>query len=71
MVKNGKYDIMDVVEGQISLDEFISELSVDDLIHLLGGQPNIGAANTFGIGNMPEYGIPSVMTCLLYTSRCV
>lgn len=62
MVKNGKYDIMDVVEGQISLDEFISELSVDDLIHLLGGQPNIGAANTFGIGNMPEYGIPSVMT---------
>ena len=62
MVKNGKYDIMDVVEGQISLDEFISELSVDDLIHLLGGQPNIGAANTFGIGSMPEYGIPSVMT---------
>ena len=62
MVKNGKYDIMDVVEGQISLDEFISELSVDDLIHLLGGQPNTGAANTFGIGNMPEYGIPSVMT---------
>ena len=62
MVKNGKYDIMDVVEGQISLDEFISELSVDDLIHLLGGQPNTGVANTFGIGNMPEYGIPSVMT---------
>ena len=62
MVKNGKYDIIDVVEGQISLDEFISELSVDDLIHLLGGQPNTGAANTFGIGNMPEYGIPSVMT---------
>ena len=62
MAKNGKYDIMDVVEGQISLDEFISELSVDDLIHLLGGQPNTGVANTFGIGNMPEYGIPSVMT---------
>lgn len=62
MVKNGKYDIIDVVEGQISLDEFISELSVDDLIHLLGGQPNTGAANTLGIGNMPEYGIPSVMT---------
>ncbi len=62
MTKNGKYDIMDVVEGQISLNEFISELSVDDLIHLLGGQPNTGVANTFGIGNMPEYGIPSVMT---------
>jgi beta-glucosidase len=30
--------------------------------HLLGGQPNTGVANTFGYGNMPEYGIPNVMT---------
>ena len=43
---------MDVVEGRITLDEFVSELSIDDLIHLLGGQPNTGVANT----------------CLLYTS---
>ena len=62
MAKNGSHDIMDVVERRISLDEFVSELSIDDLIHLLGGQPNTGVANTFGIGNMPEYGIPSVMT---------
>lgn len=60
--KNGSYDIMDVVDGKLTLDEFVSELSIDDLIHLLGGQPNTGVANTFGIGNMPEYGIPSVMT---------
>ena len=62
MAKNGSHDIMDVVEGRITLDEFVSELSIDELIHLLGGQPNTGVANTFGIGNMPEYGIPSVMT---------
>ena len=62
MPKNGSHDIMDVVEGRITLDEFVSELSIDELIHLLGGQPNTGVANTFGIGNMPEYGIPSVMT---------
>ena len=62
MTKNGSHDIMDVVEGRITLDEFVSELSIDELIHLLGGQPNTGVANTFGIGNMPEYGIPSVMT---------
>ena len=62
MAKNSSHDIMDVVEGRITLDEFVSELSIDDLIHLLGGQPNTGVANTFGIGNMPEYGIPSVMT---------
>jgi len=62
MAKNGSHDIMDVVEGRITLDEFVSELSIDELIHLLGGQPNTGVANTSGIGNMPEYGIPSVMT---------
>ena len=62
MAKNGSHDIMAVVEGRITLDEFVSELSIDDLIHLLGGQPNTGVANTFGIGNMPEYGIPSAMT---------
>lgn len=62
MAKNGSHDIMDVVDGKLTLDEFVSELSIDDLIHLLGGQPNTGVANTFGIGNMPEYGIPSVMT---------
>ena len=54
--------LMDVVEGKISLDEFIAQLSDDDLIHLLGGQPNIGVSNTCGIGNIPEYGIPSAMT---------
>ena len=62
MARNGSHDIMDVVEGRITLDGFVSELSIDELIHLLGGQPNTGVANTFGIGNMPEYGIPSVMT---------
>ena len=62
MAKNGSHDIMDVVEGRITLDEFVSELSIDELIHLLGGQPNTGVANTFGLGNLPEYGVPSVMT---------
>ena len=54
--------LMDVVKGEITLDEFMAQLSDDDLIHLLGGQPNTGVANTFGIGNLPEYGIPNAMT---------
>ena len=54
--------LMDVVNGKITLDAFIAQLSDDDLIHLLGGQPNTTVANTFGIGNMPEYGIPNIMT---------
>lgn len=60
--KEGSYLLSDVAEGKVSLDEFVEQLSDEDLIHLLGGQPNTGVANTFGIGNLPEYGIPSIMT---------
>ena len=54
--------LIDVVNGTVTLDAFVSQLSDDDLIHLLGGQPNTTVANTFGMGNMPEYGIPNIMT---------
>ena len=40
----------------------MEQLSDDDLIHLLGGQPNVGVSNTFGFGNLPDYGVPSIMT---------
>lgn len=60
--KQGSHVLMDVVEGKLTLEEFLDEWSIDELIHLIGGQPNQGVANTFGIGNMPEYGIPSAMT---------
>ena len=52
----------DVADGKASLEQFMSQLSIDEKIHLLGGQPNTGAANTFGFGNLPEYSVPSVMT---------
>ena len=45
-----------------ALDEFVDKLPTEALIHLLGGQPNTGVANTFGMGNLPEYGIPNIMT---------
>ena len=54
--------LMDVVNGSITMDAFMAQLSDDELLHLLGGQPNTGVANTFGIGNLPEYGIPNIMT---------
>ncbi len=52
----------EVAEGKMMTDQFIRQLTDDELAHLLGGQPNTGVANTFGIGNMPEYGIPNIMT---------
>lgn len=54
--------LSDVAEGKRSMDELLAVLSDEDLIHLLGGQPNTGVACTFGIGNLEEFGIPNVMT---------
>ena len=34
----------------MTLDEFMDVLTLDDCINLLGGQPNTGCANTFGMG---------------------
>ena len=54
--------LQDVADGKLSLDEFVAALPDEDLACLLGGQPNVGLANTFGYGNNPVYGIPNIMT---------
>lgn len=58
----GARPLMDVVEGKMTLDAFVAQIGDDDLIHMLGGQPNTGVGNTFGYGNLPEYGVPNIMT---------
>ena len=52
----------DVACGKVTLDEFLDALSLEEQVWLLGGQPNTGVANTFGIGNNRDRGIPNVMT---------
>ncbi len=59
---NGLPQLIDVAEGKLSLDEFIHALPDEDLAALLGGQVNTGVANTFGYGNLPDYGVPNIMT---------
>lgn len=54
--------LKDVAEGKMTLEAFVSALPAEDLAALLGGQPNVGLANTFGYGNNPVYGIPNIMT---------
>jgi len=57
-----KYMLIDVYEGKTDLDTFIVQLSDEELIHLVGGQPCIGGANTCGMGDIQDWGIPSIMT---------
>lgn len=56
------HTLIEVANKKLSLDEFVKQLSDEDLMHLCGGQPNTGVANTWGFGNLPEYGVPSAMT---------
>lgn len=52
----------DVAAGKATVDEFLNQLTDRQAADLLGGQPNMGVANTYGMGNIPEYGVPNVMT---------
>ena len=58
----GTYHLIHVAEGLIDLDTFMAQLTDEELCHLVGGQPNTGVANTFGMGNLSRLGIPNVMT---------
>ena len=60
--KEGIKPFTEVAEGKLSVDEFIKQLTDEELAVLLGGVPNTGVANTCGFGGLPEYGVPSVMT---------
>ena len=60
--KKGIRTFYQVAEEKMTVEEFLAQMTDEEVAHLLGGQPNTGVANTFGYGNMPEYGIPNVMT---------
>jgi len=57
-----KKKLIDVVEGRVSLDDFLAQLTDDQLLKLTVGVPNRGVANTGGMGGISEYGIPAPMT---------
>ena len=57
-----EYKLIDVDEGTIDLDTFMAQLTDEELCSIVGGQPNRGVANTFGMGNIPRLGVPSAMT---------
>ena len=52
----------EVADGKVTLDEFVAQLPNEAICDLLGGQPNLGVANTQGFGNLMEFGVPNAMT---------
>ncbi len=57
-----KIMFIDVAEGKRTLDEFISQLSDEDLVSLTCGKSEIGMSNTGGMGGLDKFGVPTVMT---------
>ena len=60
-MQNG-FNLEDVAKGKATLDDFIKQLTDEQLVYLVCGQANEGVANTYGFGNIPEFGVPSAMT---------
>ena len=60
--KQAEPTLRDVAEGKASLDDLLNDLSREEMISMLGGQPNRGVANTYGLGGLNRHGIPNVMT---------
>lgn len=54
--------LVDVYENPDLMDAFLAQISDEQLAAMLGGQPNTGTANTGGMGNLMEFGIPNAMT---------
>lgn len=54
--------LYDVEKGSASLEEFVAQLTSDELIELAMGQPPAFPCGTAGIGNLKKYGVPNSQT---------
>ncbi len=57
-----KLVMFDEVGKSITLDEFVAQFTVDELVDFVGGQPKTGVANTGCFGGLPRLGIPAIPT---------
>ena len=58
----GPIMLIDVYNGDATMEAFLDQLSLEDLANLLSARGNRDGGNTQGWGNIMEYGIPLVMT---------
>ncbi len=54
--------MFDKVGEEISLDEFVAQLTLEELMDFVGGQPPTGVANTGCFGPIKHLGVPAVPT---------
>ena len=54
--------LVEVAQGKLSLDEFMEQLSLEELIYLTNGHRGTGVTNTGSMGALDKYGVPTINT---------
>ena len=54
--------LIEVAQGKLSLDEFMGQLSLEELIFLTNGHRGTGVTNTGSMGALDKYGVPTINT---------
>ncbi len=54
--------LSDVASGKVTLDDFLAQLTDEEMVALLKGVPSTGVGNIDGMGGLKKYGIPAPMT---------
>ena len=54
--------LQDVADGKASLDDFVSQLTVEELVTMCQGQPPALPRTTGGIGFLKKFGVPNAQT---------
>ena len=60
--KNQGYTLYDVADDKCTMQDFVEQLEVEELIHLAHGQMPAFPLGTAGVGNLPKYGVPNPQT---------
>ena len=57
-----EHKLIEVAEGKLSLVDFMSQLTTEELVYLTGGHRGTGVTNTGSMGALDKYGVPTVNT---------
>ncbi len=58
-----KWKLADVAAGKVTMDEFLDQMTLKEMLYLLYGHPKHDPSGTGSIGDFPKFGISAAQTC--------
>ena len=62
-IETVKWTLFDVADGKATLDEFLDQMTLHEMLHLLYGHPKHDPSGTGSIGDLAKFGISAAQTC--------